>query len=114
MRPCRRIPGRTFSGSPRAMRRVIVDYARARAAQKRGGSRPALTLPADGPGVTHDIETLVRIDQALSGLAAFNGRLELVAECRLCGGLTDEETASALGISLRSVQRDWSRARAWL
>jgi RNA polymerase sigma factor (TIGR02999 family) len=98
----------------RAMRRVIVDYVRARAAQKRGGSTPAVTLSTDGPGVTHDIETLVRIDQALSGLAAFNGRLERVAECRLFGGLTDEETASTLGISLRSVQRDWSRARAWL
>jgi RNA polymerase sigma-70 factor, ECF subfamily len=99
----------------RAMRRVIVDGARATGAQKRGGGRRPVTLPSDGgPGVRHDIETLVTIDQALSGLAAFNERLERVAECRLFGGLTDEETAAALGISVRTVQRDWPRARAWL
>jgi RNA polymerase sigma factor (TIGR02999 family) len=99
----------------RAMRRVIVDGARAAGAQKRGGGWIPLTLPSDGqPGVIHDIETLVTIDQALAGLAAFNERLERVAECRLFGGLTDEETAAALGISVRTVQRDWPRARAWL
>ncbi len=98
----------------RAMRRVIVDAARARDAQKRGGGIPPVTLPPDGPGVKHDIETLLTIDEALSGLAAFNERLVRVAECRLFGGLTEEETACALDVSLRTVQRDWPRARAWL
>lgn len=98
----------------RAMRRVIVDYARAREAQKRGGGVHAVSLPEDSLGVKHDIETLITIDQALSGLAAFNERLVRVAECRLFGGLTEEETACALDVSLRTVQRDWPRARAWL
>lgn len=98
----------------RAMRRIIVDYARERGAEKRGGGKPNITLPPEGIGVKHEIETLIIIDEALSGLAAFNERLVRIAECRLFGGLTEEETAGALDVSLRTVQRDWPRARAWL
>ncbi len=97
-----------------AMRRVIVDAVRATGARKRGGGMRPVTLPPDWPAVTPDMETVITIDEALSAMAAFNSRLVRVAECRLFGGLTEEETACALGISLRTVQRDWPRARAWL
>jgi RNA polymerase sigma-70 factor, ECF subfamily len=96
------------------MRHVIVDYARERSAQKRGGGRSDITLPPDAQGVAQDIETLIALDDALAALAAVNGRLERIAECRLFGGLTEEETATALDISVRTVQREWPRARAWL
>jgi RNA polymerase sigma factor (TIGR02999 family) len=98
----------------RAMRRVIVDYARERGAQKRGAGRANVTLPPDALAAAQDIDTLITIDDALSSLATVNERLVHIAECRLFGGLTEEETASALGISVRTIQRDWPRARAWL
>lgn len=98
----------------RAMRRAIVDYIRERSAQKRGGGIEHVTLSLDLLGEAHEPDTLIAIDDALSGLAQFSDRLPQVAECRLFGGLTEEETARALGISVRTVQRDWRRARAWL
>lgn len=98
----------------RAMRRAVVDHIRERTALKRGGGRPHVTLAADLLGSAHQPETLIAIDNALSSLATFNDRLPRVAECRLFGGLTEEETAGALGVSVRTVQRDWQRARAWL
>jgi RNA polymerase sigma factor (TIGR02999 family) len=98
----------------RAMRRAVVDYIRERSAQKRGGGAPHVTLSLDHMGVSQAPDTLITIDAALSSLATFDERLCQVAECRLFGGLTEEETAQALGISIRTVQRDWQRARAWL
>lgn len=98
----------------RAMRRAVVDHIRERMALKRGGGRPHITLAPELLGEAHQPETLIAIDTALSSLATFNERLPRVAECRLFGGLTEEETADALGVSVRTVQRDWRRARAWL
>jgi RNA polymerase sigma factor (TIGR02999 family) len=98
----------------RAMRRALVDYLRERGAQKRGGGRPHVTLPAELLGGAPPLETLLAIDDVLARLATFSERLPRVAECRLFGGLTEEETARALGVSVRTVQRDWRRARAWL
>ncbi len=98
----------------RVMRRVVVDHIRERTALKRGGGRPYVTLLPDLVGVEQEPETLIGIDAALSALGEFNERLMQVAECRLFGGLSEEETAAALGVSVRTVQRDWQRARAWL
>lgn len=98
----------------RAMRRALVDHIRHRMAQKRGGGQAYVTLLPELASVAPQPETLIAIDDALSALAAFNERLPQVAECRLFGGLTEEETAEALGVSVRTVQRDWQRARAWL
>lgn len=103
-----------FAIAARTMRRVIVDYARERGALKRGGGKRHVTLSPEGIGVERQIEDLVAIDEALATLAAFDERLERVAECRLFGDLTHEETARALDVSPRTVQRDWRRARAWL
>ena len=98
----------------RTMRRVIVDYARERGALKRGGGRLHVTLSPEGVGVQRQIEDLVAIDEALATLASIDERLERVADCRLFGDMTHEETAAALEVSPRTVQRDWRRARAWL
>jgi RNA polymerase sigma factor (TIGR02999 family) len=98
----------------RAMRRAVVDYVRERTALKRGGGAPHVTLAPEVMGVAGDSEVLIAIDEALSRLATFNERLLTIAECRLFAGLTDEETARALDVSVRTVQRDWQRARAWL
>jgi RNA polymerase sigma-70 factor, ECF subfamily len=98
----------------RAMRCAVVDHLRARSAQKRGGGDIHVTLSEHAAGAPSDPHTLLVIDDALTRLAAFNDRLPRVAECRLFGGLSEEETAEALNISLRTAQRDWQRARAWL
>lgn len=98
----------------RCMRRIIVDTARARNAAKRGGGRAPGVLNPDAVGLDSQYDLIVAIDIALESVATFNERMARVAECRLFGGLTDTETADALGMSLRTVQRDWHRARAWL
>lgn len=97
-----------------AMRHVAVDYARAKRTAKRGGGRSVVTL--DGAHVAGDqgSETVLAIDEALEGLSSVSERLARVVECRFFGGLTDAETATALGVTERTVRRDWKKARAWL
>ncbi len=98
----------------RAMRRAVVDHIRARTALKRGGGHRAITLVHDVAAFDGDPVTLIAIDDALAMLGEFDDRLQRVAECRLFGGMSESETATALDVSLRTVQRDWQRARAWL
>ncbi len=96
------------------MRRILVDYARVRKADKRGGDQPtvlfdeALDLPAD---LRPD---LVAVDEALLALAAFDPRQARIVELRFFGGLTVEEIALALDVSTRTVHREWKIARLWL
>lgn len=106
--------GHFFAIAARAMRRIVVDHARERSAQKRGGDQVQVELDPDLLGVERQAETLLALDQALTTIASFSERLARVAECRLFGGLSEEETAAALEISLRTAQREWQRARAWL
>lgn len=103
-----------FAICARAMRRILVDYARERGAQKRGGGKPDLTLEPERLGVEQQAEQVLAVDRALESLAGFNERLARLVECRYFAGMTEEETAETLGVSLRTVQRDWTRARAWL
>jgi RNA polymerase sigma factor (TIGR02999 family) len=98
----------------RAMRRILVDYARRRQALKRGGDAVRVTLSTDLADADTQAQQVLVVNEALQGLAEFNERLARVVECRYFAGLTEEETALALGSSLRTVQRDWMRARAWL
>lgn len=98
----------------RCMRQVIVDAARARRAIKRGGGRSPESLNPELIAIETQAELIVAIDAALESVSSFNERMGRVAECRLFAGLTEEETAQALGMSLRTVQREWQRARAWL
>jgi RNA polymerase sigma factor (TIGR02999 family) len=103
-----------FAIAARAMRRILVDYARQHRAQKRGGGREQVSL--DDAMLTADqrAETLVALDAALDRLAQLDARLSDVVECRFFGGLTEEETAAALGVTDRTVRRDWVKAKAWL
>lgn len=98
----------------RAMRQVIISYARRHAAGKRGGGERALPLDERDIPVQSQAEAILDVDRALARLEEFEPRLARVVECRFFAGLDEEETAAALGISTRTVQRDWMRARAWL
>lgn len=98
----------------RAMRQIVVSNARRRAARKRGGDRPLVTLDEErAPGAGKEA-WLLALDRALDRLAGRSPRLARVVECRYFAGLSEKETADALGASLRTVQRDWMRAKAWL
>lgn len=95
------------------MRRVLIDRARRACAAKRGGGRAARSLEeAVAPIV--DGETLLAVDDALSRLATFDDRKSRIVELRFFGGLSLEETADATSLSLATVKREWSLARAWL
>src|SRR5918997_1273452 len=94
------------------MRRILVDYARRHRAAKRGGARVGL----DDAALVADerADTLVALDEALTRLAEGDERLGRVVECRFFGGLSEKETAQALGVTARTVRRDWVKAKAWL
>jgi RNA polymerase sigma factor (TIGR02999 family) len=98
----------------RAMRQVLVDRARRRQALKRGGAWERTTLGdvAGAAGVSP--EELIALDDALTRLGAQDPRLRDVVQYRYFGGLNDQEIAATLGVTERTVQRDWQRARAWL
>jgi RNA polymerase sigma factor (TIGR02999 family) len=103
-----------FAVTGRVMRRILVDWARARQALKRGGEARPLELEealvvADAPGAD-----FVALDDALRALAAFDPRKSEVVELRFFGGLSVEETAEALKVSPETVLRDWRFAKSWL
>ena len=97
-----------------AMRHVIVDRARERSALKRGGARRRVTLEDVDLAAEDQPEVLLQINDALERIAAVEPRLTRVVECRFFGGLTEQETADALGLTHRTVQRDWVKARVLL
>jgi RNA polymerase sigma-70 factor, ECF subfamily len=105
--------GHFFRVAARATRHVLVDYARKYRALKRGGRQHRISLDEEA-AVAERGETLLALDEALERLAEMNGRLSQVVECRFFGGLTEEETAHALEVNVRTVQRDWAKARGWL
>ena len=97
-----------------AMRRIVIEYARRARAKKRGGGQRLLSLDeAEIPGEERS-DALLALDEALTRLAGLNDRLARVVECRYFGGLTEAETADALGVTARTVRRDWVKAKAWL
>jgi RNA polymerase sigma factor (TIGR02999 family) len=95
------------------MRRIVVDYARRRNAEKRGGGRVVALEPGMDAAVG-DTSDIVGVDDALGALAAIDARQARIVELRFFAGLSNEETAEVLGISERTVKRDWAMARAWL
>src|SRR5438046_5320429 len=103
-----------FAMAARLMRRILVDAARARAYQKRGGGAPIVALEealvvSNEPG-----RDLVALDEALTALAALDPRQSQVVEMRFFGGLSLDETAEALHVSRDTVKRDWKMAKLWL
>lgn len=103
-----------FGVAARVMRWIVVDHARGRLAQKRGVGAAPVTLDPELAAAPGDVESVLAVNRAVELLQEFNERLARVVECRFFGGMTEGETAEALGISERSVQRDWKQARAWL
>ena len=97
-----------------AMRHVLVDRARERIALKRGGVRRRITLDEADLSAEDQPEAVLQINDALEHISTAEPRLVQVVECRFFGGLTEQETADALGLSVRSVQRDWVKARVLL
>ena len=111
-----RWPGRPYmlAAASRAMRRILIDYAVARRAEKRGGGVEAEPLDDAVAMAISRGDELLALDEALDRLAGVNERYGRVVECRFFGGMSVEETAEALGTSPATVKRDWTMARAWL
>jgi RNA polymerase sigma factor (TIGR02999 family) len=103
-----------FGAASHAMRRILIDYARARSAGKRKGERVSLTAVEEELTTDPTFDELLAIDTALGELSHVNDRLVRVVECRYFGGLTIPETAEALGVSHTTVSEDWRFARAFL
>ena len=97
-----------------AMRRILVDHARGHRSLKRGGGARPVSLDDIELGNEDRADLLVAVDEALDRLKAVEPRQAQVVECRFFGGMTEEETAEALGIGLRTAKRDWARAKSWL
>jgi RNA polymerase sigma-70 factor (ECF subfamily) len=103
-----------YAVAAKIMRRVLVNYAIARRRQKRGGDDVVLVSLAEAGGLPDRSAEIVALDEALKSLARFDDRKSRVVELRFFGGLNAEETAEVLGISSRTVHREWDLARAWL
>ncbi len=97
-----------------AMRQIIVDYARSRNAEKRGGDVIHVEFDDNAEAVQSQAEEILLIDAALEKLAAHNYRLARVFELKYFGGLEDDEIAIAMELSKRTAQRDWMKARAYV
>lgn len=105
--------GHFFAVASKMMRRILVNQAVGKKREKRGGSAVMVSL-AEAGGAPHRTADLVALDEALDELAKIDERKSRLVELRFFGGLTAEETAEVLGISLRTVHREWDLARAWL
>ena len=97
-----------------AMRRILVDHARGHRSEKRGGMLKRISIDDVELGAEDRAELLIAIDDALGRLKEIDARQAQVVECRFFGGMTEEETAEALGIGLRTAKRDWAKAKSWL
>lgn len=97
-----------------AMRRIVIDYARRRRALKRGGGWRRVSLDRQIPISDEQLGDLIELDAALERLKSFDPRLYAVVECRYFGGMTVPETAMALDLAPRTVDRVWQKAKAWL
>jgi RNA polymerase sigma factor (TIGR02999 family) len=104
-----------FAIAAQTMRRILIDHARARVADKRGGDQRRMPLSAvDGWEAVTSVDALLDLDTQLSALAAADPRAARVVELRFFGGLREEDVAEVLQVSVITVKRDWKAARAWL
>ena len=103
-----------FGVAAGSMRRILVDHARAHRAQRRGGGGQKLELKESIVFTAAQSDDLIALDEALSRLETWDPRQSRIVDMLFFGGLTQEEAAEVLGISVRTVKRDWSVARAWL
>lgn len=113
-RPQWRNRAQFFGVAAELMRRILVDRARARRAGKRSGQWIRVTV-AEPAGLAHPVQPeVLDLDAALTRLATFDGRMSRIAELRFFGGLSLQETAEVLDLSLATIERQWQAARAWL
>lgn len=103
-----------FALSSTVIRRILVDHARRRSAEKRGGDQMRIPLREDLEGDSPDLVELLTLDEALEALGRRDPRLVRIVECRFFGGMTMKDTALALDLPLRTAERDWARAKAYL
>ena len=103
-----------FAVAAKMMRRILVSHAVSRGRQKRGAQVVVVPLEEAGAVVAERTADIVALDEALSTLAKFDERKSQLVELRFFGGLTETEAAEVLNLSVRTVQREWSLARAWL
>jgi RNA polymerase sigma factor (TIGR02999 family) len=105
--------GHFFAACSVVMRHIVIDFARRRHALKRGGGT-AVTLDETEIRIDEQADELLALDEAIGRLSSYGDRLPRVVECRFFAGLTEAETGAALGVSERTVRRDWIKARALL
>ncbi|MEO6526258.1 MAG: ECF-type sigma factor [Gemmatimonadaceae bacterium] len=103
-----------FGAASRAMRQVLVDFARSRQALKRGGDVEMVSLSHAGTSIEMELEEILELNDALDKLNLVSERLRQIVELRYFGGLPEEEIAKVLGVSVRTVARDWLKARLFL
>ena len=103
-----------FAMSSRIMRNILIDYARRRNAQKRGGDAPHIRLDDAVVSAETSAQVFLALDDALKRLANVDERLGRVVEYRFFGGMQEKEIADLLGVSQRTVRRDWRKAKGWL
>ena len=103
-----------FAVASKAMRHIVIDYARRKGAAKRGGDRVQVPLHTNIAMTQERMPDLLALDEALTDLEGKDPRLAQVVECRFFGGMTAKETAEVLDVGLRTVERDWTKARAYL
>ena len=103
-----------FRIASRVMRRILVDHARKRSAQKRGGDIHLTTFEERKASLPSRDEELIALDDALDELDQIDERLRQIVEYRFFAGLSEEEIAKLLGVTTRTVERNWAKARAWL
>lgn len=103
-----------FAMSSRIMRNILIDYARRRNAQKRGGSAPHIRLDDAIVSADMSAQVFLTLDEALKRLTKLDERLGRVVEYRFFGGMQEKEIAELLGVSKRTVRRDWRKAKGWL
>ena len=103
-----------LSVASRVMRRILVDHARGRRSQKRGGQAARVTFDEALVVTDEPVQDYIALDDAMEALAQFDERKSRVIELRFFGGLTVEETATVLAVSPETVMRDWRLAKAWL
>jgi RNA polymerase sigma factor (TIGR02999 family) len=103
-----------FAIAAELMRQILVDYARRRLAAKRGGGAEVVAFEDWQSGIEERPDTVIELDRLITRLSALDRRQAQVVELRYFSGLSEDEIAEALGISPRTVRRDWNMARAWM
>ena len=103
-----------FGAASRAMRQILVDFARRRGATKRGGDMQRVTLGEEAGTLEVELDSILTLDSALEKLDALDPRLRKIVELRYFGGLTEHEIAELLGVTLRTIERNWLKARMFL